>query len=124
MCTLYKSKCMHIFTCLTELHLSIKLNKNIYTLYKSTFLRILLSYPFKFTRIAVNSINMLSIKRIFLSKECGNIRATLRLIQSGKTTPVRLAALRETGASRHHGSLIEGPLKPFGPSQHYIVLRG
>ena len=35
-----------------------------------------------------------------------------------KKTPIRRAAVRETGVGRHHGGSIEGPLKPLGPL-HY-----
>ena len=46
--------------------------------------------------------------------------------QTGKTTPIRRAAVRETGASRHQGGPTEVPLPetPRTTSQHSTALRG
>ena len=38
---------------------------------------------------------------------------------AGKTTAVRLIAVRETGVSRHHGGPIEGPPETPRTSEHY-----
>ena len=38
-----------------------------------------------------------------------------------KTTPISLIAVRQTLASRHPLDPIEGPLKPLGPSQFYVI---
>ena len=38
-------------------------------------------------------------------------------MQTGKTTPIRRAAVRDTSVSWHH----EGLLKPLGPSQQYRI---
>ena len=38
-------------------------------------------------------------------------------MQTGKTTPIRRAAVRDTSVSGHH----EGLLKPLGPSQQYRI---
>ena len=40
-----------------------------------------------------------------------------------KAIKINRTVVQETGAFRHHGGQIEG-LKPLGPSQHTIVLRG
>ena len=39
--------------------------------------------------------------------------------QTGKTSPIRLIAVRETGVSRHQGGPIEGPPETPRTSQHY-----
>jgi len=43
------------------------------------------------------------------------------LVQTGKTTPIRRTAVRETGVSWHHGGLIEGPHEIPHISQHYRI---
>ena len=39
----------------------------------------------------------------------------------GKTTPIRRIAVRETGVSRHHEGLIEGPPETPQTSEHYRI---
>ena len=43
--------------------------------------------------------------------------------ETGKTTPIKRTAVRETGVSRHHGAPLRGP--PWNPSDHHstTVLR-
>ena len=92
------------------------------SLYKSKCMYILLSYPIKFIRIAVNSINMYFIKRIFLliKRMCNYLRNT-PANPVWKKTPVRLIALRETSASRHHGALRYMPRGAIS-LYHYIAI--
>ena len=42
---------------------------------------------------------------------------------TGKTTPIYFIIFRETSLSRYYRGLIEGPLKPIGPSQLYCIER-
>ena len=60
----------------------------------------------------------------FNVKGIGNIVFSVyKNSQTGKTSPIRLIAVRQTGVSRHQGGPIEGPLKP--PVHHSTtILRG
>ena len=40
---------------------------------------------------------------------------------TGKTTAIRRTAVRETGGSRHHVELIEGPPETHQASLYYMV---
>ena len=43
------------------------------------------------------------------------------LARTGKATPIRRIAVRETSNSRHHGDKLRATLKPSGPLEHYCI---
>ena len=53
----------------------------------------------------------------------GSLQGQLRLVQKKKTSTFRRTAVRETGASRHHGYLIEDPSEAI-KYQFSMVPRG
>ena len=42
---------------------------------------------------------------------------------SGKTTAIRLIAVRDTSVSEHHGALIDGPHETSRTTQHYRIVK-